>query len=274
MVRCAFGPKVARRLLRCELERLCGESGRTHAQVGERLGMTRSGFTQFLRGRTLPSRPVLEVLVSYFARPEHLPLLLELLSAAKARPERVVELVTPHEPGPVLVSVATSIEAYDPMLVNELLRSEPYARAVIEHRGGGEPEVAEALTGQAPLTRATAPVRLWAVLEERVLRRPVGGAGVVRGQVEHLLELAELDNVTLQVLREEVGLHPSLQGPIFLLRFDDHWRVAYEETRRCGYYYDAVDAVEDYGQAMNHLRHLSLDPAATKDFLVGLRAEL
>jgi hypothetical protein len=50
-------------------------------------------------------------------------------------------------------------------------------------------------------------------------------------------------NVNLQVVPHEVGVHPALQGAFFLLRFEDDWRVAYEETRRSAYYYDSPEAV-------------------------------
>jgi hypothetical protein len=115
---------------------------------------------------------------------------------------------------------------------------------------------------------------LWWVVEEHALRRPVGGAAMMAGQLDHLLELMRQPNVNIQVIPHEVGVHPSLKGAFFMLRFGDDWRVASEETRRSAYYYDAPEAVEDYEKVMNHLRHLALNPKRSRALVAKLRKDL
>lgn len=99
-----------------------------------------------------------------------------------------------------------------------------------------EDSVALRLRRQSVVTREESPAELWCVVEEQVLRRPVGDPSVMAGQLDHLLELTKRPNINLQVIPHEVGVHPALTGAFFLLRFDDDWRVAYEETRRFAYY--------------------------------------
>src|SRR6266496_2823821 len=87
-VQVTFGPQVARRVLRYELDRLCDQAGKTHTQAGERLGMSRVGFTQLISGKNLPSRPALEVLMDFFGRRDRIPMMIELLSVAKLKPDQ------------------------------------------------------------------------------------------------------------------------------------------------------------------------------------------
>jgi hypothetical protein len=93
-------------------------------------------------------------------------------------------------------------------------------------------------------------------------------------QLDHLLELTKRPNINLQVIPTEVGVHPSLKGAFCLLRFDDDWRVAFEETRQFAYYYDKPHAVEDYGKVLNHLRHLALNPKRSRALIAKVRKDL
>ncbi|MBP2339668.1 transcriptional regulator with XRE-family HTH domain [Saccharothrix coeruleofusca] len=278
----AFGPRVARRVLQYELERLREQAGVTHARAGERLGISRVGFTHLTSGRNLPSKPAVEVLMDLFGCPDRVPMMLELLSRAKQRTDGTgapISSMNDFELAIGLEAVATDIEAFESMSVTGLLQTEAYARALIGYHASITPgvdveqSVALRVQRQSVITRETAPARLWCVLEEQALRRPVANAEVMREQFEHLLDMTERQNVTLQVMPREVGLHPALKGPFFLLRFEDDWRVAYEETRHHAYYYDSADAVEDYAQVMNHLRHLALNPQRSRAFLERLRKE-
>src|SRR5438034_832147 len=70
---------------------------------------------------------------------------------------------------------------------------------------------------QAVLTRDP-PLRLWAITDEAALHRPVGGPGVMRAQLAHLAESAELPQVTLQALPYAVGAHPGMAGSFVILQ--------------------------------------------------------
>jgi hypothetical protein len=288
-VQVTFGPQVARRVLRYELVRLCEQAGRTHAEAGERLGMSRVGFTHLITGRNLPSKPALEILMGYFGQPDRVPLMLELLAVAKLKPDQQstvhqdIESSSSMNDFELLVgleAVAGGIDVFEPALVNGLLQTEAYARELITYHASItlgvdiEDSVALRLRRQSVITRDENPAELWCVLEEQALRRPVGGPAVMAGQLDHLLEMTQRPNIILQVIPHEVGVHPALKGAFYLLRFEDAWRVAYEETRPSAYYYDNPEAVEDYGKAMNHLRHLALNPKRSRTLLSKVRKDI
>lgn len=281
-----FGRQVARRVLRYELDRLCEQAGKTHTQAGERLGMSRVGFTHLVSGKNLPSRPALEILMEFLGRPDRLPLMLELLTVAKLKPDQQSTMrqhggslssMNDFELAVGLEAVATGIEVFDPEIVNGLLQTEAYARELIAYHASItqgvdiEASVALRMQRQTVITRDAGPAELWSVIEEQALRRPVGGPAVMAGQLDHLLDITKRPDVNLQVIPQEVGVHPALQGAFFLLRFEDDWRVAYEETRRSAYYYDSPEAVEDYEKVMNHLRHLALDPKRSRALIAKVR---
>jgi hypothetical protein len=284
-----FGPQVARRVLRYELVRLCEQAGKTHAQAGERLGMTRVGFTHMISGKNLPSRPALEILVDFFGRPDRIPMMLELLSVAKLKSDQQGRMRQDVESSSTmndfelaigLEGVATTIEVFDPVIVNGLLQTEAYARELITYHASitldvdVEASVAVRMRRQTAIMREESPAELWWVVEEHALRRPVGGTAMMADQLDHLLEVTRRPNVNVQVIPHDIGVHPSLKGAFFMLRFGDDWRVAYEETRRSAYYYDAPEAVEDYEKVMNHLRHLALNPKRSRALIARLRKEL
>lgn len=284
-----FGPQVARRVLRYELDRLCEQAGKTHAQAGERLGMSRVGFTHLVSGKNLPSRPAIEVLMDFFGRPDRIPAMLELLAVAKLKPDQQGTVQQPAEASSSmndfelfvgLEAFATSIEVFEPMIVNGLLQTSAYARELIAYHASItmgvniEDSLSLRMRRQSVIKREETPAELWCVVEEQALRRPVGDAEVMAGQLDYLLEMTQRPNINFQVIPQAVGVHPSLKGAFFLLRFEDDWRVAYEETRRSAYYYDSPEAVEEYGKVMNHLRHLALSPKRSRTLIAKVRKEI
>jgi transcriptional regulator with XRE-family HTH domain len=152
-----------------------------------------------------------------------------------------------------LESAAVLIRSYEAQFVPGLLQTEEYMRAVIrgahldESSEGAERRIALRMARQVLLTQARAP-RLWAVVDEGALRRPVGGRDVLRAQLERLIEAAELPNVTLQVLPFGAGAHPAMIGAFSILRFPepDLPDVVYLEHLTNALYLDKRDEVEEY----------------------------
>src|SRR5215467_11161753 len=130
------------------------------------------------------------------------------------------------EPYVGLEEAASSIRCYEIQFVPGLLQTADYARAVamLGHPAPSADEVERRvrlrMARQAVLTRAT-PVHLWAVLDEAVLLRPIGGAEVMRGQLEHLIEVSAQPNVSLQLVPLELGGHAAAGGPFSILRFGE-----------------------------------------------------
>jgi hypothetical protein len=131
------------------------------------------------------------------------------------------------------------------------------------------------LARQALLTRPD-PLRLWAVIDEALLRRPVGGAQVMRAQLERLIEATALPNVTLQVLRFGASAHPAMTGAFSILRFadDDLPDVVYLEHLTGAIYLDKRDDVVPYVHAMEMICCRSENPSKTVSFLHRIVKEI
>ncbi|MFJ6136516.1 helix-turn-helix domain-containing protein [Kitasatospora sp. NPDC092286] len=123
-----------------------------------------------------------------------------------------------------LESSAASFRTFQVQLIPGLLQTADYARAAIGRLAiGASSEDVEARVRvrrerQAVLTQPK-PLEVWAVIHEVALRSLVGGAPTMRGQMEKLLELAVLPNVTIQVMPSETGVHQGMNGPFSILGF-------------------------------------------------------
>lgn len=135
-----------------------------------------------------------------------------------------------------LEAEAIELHVYDTQLINGLLQTKEYARAVFEmwqpllDEEVIEQRVAARLARQEVFTRRPAP-HLSFVIEEAVLLRPIGGDAVWRGQLEHLMLMAERRNVVIQVMPLARQEHAGLAGPFTLMENKDGRRIAYTEVQ-------------------------------------------
>ena len=113
-------------------------------------------------------------------------------------------------------------------------------------------------------------------MDEAVLRRPVGGAAVMRGQLEHLLEMARLPHVTLQVVPFSRGRHAAESGSFTVLRFEerDLPDVVYLEQLTGAVYLDQRPDVEEYLKVADALSGEALTPDATAAFIEQVVREI
>jgi transcriptional regulator with XRE-family HTH domain len=173
-----------------------------------------------------------------------------------------------------LESAATLIRTYEGQLVPGLLQTEAYMRAVIggaqldESPEEAERRVALRILRQTLLTREQPP-RLWAVIDEAALRRPVGGPEVMRGQLERLIDATKLANVTLQLLPLGEGAHPGMVGAFSILRFADQELpdVVYVEHLTNALYLDRHDDVNQYLHVIDSISMRAAPPDKTVDLL-------
>jgi hypothetical protein len=114
------------------------------------------------------------------------------------------------------------------------------------------------------------------VLEECVLRRPVGGQTVMREQLRRLLEIADMPTVTLQVLPMTVGEHMGMNGPFTVYHFDnpDDPNVVYIEHPREDLYLENSEHVDPYIIAFDLLRASALSPERSVTFIKALARKL
>ncbi|MFF7248527.1 helix-turn-helix domain-containing protein [Embleya sp. NPDC008237] len=136
------------------------------------------------------------------------------------------ELTRTHAEYIALESDASDQYSVETILIPGLLQTEDYTRAVVEiQRPDAAPHRIELLTKVrqervSVLTRPD-PLRVWSVISESALRHVVGGAAVMRAQLEHLADMARRPNVHVQVLREDSGMHAAVIGSFQMLRFLD-----------------------------------------------------
>ncbi|MEV7423551.1 helix-turn-helix transcriptional regulator [Streptomyces sp. NPDC091212] len=182
-----------------------------------------------------------------------------------------------------LEEAARTIRAYEPHFVPGLLQTEEYAHAVLTTGSVGrmvdrdriDRHVALRLERQTLLDRQDAPV-FWAVLDETVLRRPVGSRAVMRAQLDRLLEMIELPRVTLQIATFATGPHAGTYSPFVLFRFDipEVRDMVYIEYLTGALYLDEDSEVTAHMQAMDMMVTHAEPATRTKDLLTGFRAEL
>jgi hypothetical protein len=124
---------------------------------------------------------------------------------------------------------------------------------------------------QQLLTQPGAP-ELWAVLDEAALRRAPDGRKVMRAQLEQLLQITDLPNVTLQIVPFHVGPHAAAGGPFTILRFPepDLPDLVYLEQLNSAVYLDQPDDVIDYVTVMDRLCVQAETGAASRDLLSAL----
>ncbi|MFI9174925.1 helix-turn-helix domain-containing protein [Streptomyces lincolnensis] len=181
-----------------------------------------------------------------------------------------------------LEGAAALIRQYEPHFVPGLLQTEDYARGVLRSGAIGQtsPEdierhVALRMERQGLLTRQDAP-RLWVVMDETVLRRPVGEPEVMRAQIDKLLDATKLPNVTLQVAPFANGPHPGTYGPFVLFRFavSELPDMVYSEYLTGAVYLDARAEVATHLEVMDRMAAQAATAHRTKEILKDLRKEL
>jgi transcriptional regulator with XRE-family HTH domain len=180
-----------------------------------------------------------------------------------------------------LEAAATLIRTYEGQFVPGLLQTDDYMRALVHgaHLEETNEDVGRRvrlrMARQTLLTREQPP-RLWAVVDEAALRRPVGGPEVMRAQLERLLEASKLPNVTLQVLGFGVGAHPAMGSSFSILRFPDQELpdLVYLEHLTNAVYLDKRHEVERYLDVMELLCVQSEPPAKTPAFIDKVLSEL
>jgi transcriptional regulator with XRE-family HTH domain len=281
----AGGPTVLRRLLGAQLRRLRERQGITREEAGYAIRASGSKMSRLELGRVgFKERDVADLLTLYGVTDEtDRDTLLALAQDANSPGWW-------HRYGDVLPSwfetyvgleeAAALIRTYEVQFIPGLLQTEDYARAVISLGNSASPpeeieqRVSLRITRQKLLTHGDSP-RLWAVVDEAALRRPIGGRDVMRGQIERLIEATKMPGVILQVLPFRVGGHTAEAGAFTILRFpeSDLPDVVYVEQLTSSLYLDRRDDVDEYMEAMERLCVVSAPPDNTAELLSRILQE-
>lgn len=173
---------------------------------------------------------------------------------------------------------AASIKDYDSAVVPGLLQSPEYVRALhdnpLPEPADVTPElverrVTERKRRQQLLVRADpSPLDFWAILDEAVLHRAIGGPAVMRSQLERVIEATQMPNVTVQVIPYTAGAHPALDSTFNILEFSGAVPdLVYSEGLAGFIYMDRADDVDRYKRVFAQLCEIALSPEHTSDLI-------
>lgn len=267
MVR-TYSPTVRRRRLAAELRRLREIAQLTIDDVAEKLKCSASKISRIETGHNGVSPKDARELLRLYGLPEdQVEALVQLAREARHKGwwHAYQEAFTGAFVG--LEAEASSLRAYQALLVPGLLQTEDYMRAVIRAARPGataaqvETRVQARLARQRLLTEADPP-QYWAVIDEAVLCRSVGGPRVMREQLRWLIERAALPNMTIQVLPFSAGAHAGMEGPFLILGFPEQSDpdVVYVDNTTAGIYLEDPAEILRYTLMFDHLRAAALSP--------------
>ena len=209
----------------------------------------------------------------------------ELIALARAAKERswwsvYSDIATPKLLQFVEYEAAAMItRIFEPLLVPGLLQTEEYTREFMGKLGGiyrrivWTPWSRFAMKRQELLEQGGPPPWFFFILDEGVVRRLVGGQDVMRGQIRHLIELANRDNVTIEVVPFSAGIDRGMHGPFIVFEFqepEDEDVLYLENPRGDLINRDDQEEIYIYREIFEELRRMSLGEKGTIDFLRGL----
>lgn len=252
-------------LFGARVRRLRTAAGLTQAELGERTHVVSTRITQIERASG--AKPTLE--------------LARALDAALGADDLLVELwpYVYREAFPdwsrkfmALSERAVAVRQYAAHVVPGLLQTEEYARAVLSLDAllEGEEQLEERVSarlGRQDRLSATDRPELWVILDEAVLRRPIGGHAVMRRQLRRLLDAAAERHITVQVLPFDQGGHEAMGGSLTLLTLPDGSEVAYTEGSDYGQLIEEPINVSRYKVIYDRLRAAALPPLMSLDMI-------
>lgn len=271
-------PTVLKILLGAQLRRLREQAGVSRDDAGYHIRASGSKISRLELGRvSFKERDVSDLLDLYRIDPETKQQLLQLTAEANATPwwQRYREVVPDWFQVYVgLEEAASLIRVYEVQFVPGLLQTEEYARAVVMQGSPNlAPEEVESRVavrmGRQKLFARENPPRLWAVVDEAALRRPMGSPEVLVGQVKRLIDAISEPNITLQIMPFKYGGHAAEGGAFTIMRFPeaDLPDMVYMEYLTGANYIDKAEDVEIYAAVMERLSVAGTSPDRTKDVL-------
>ena len=276
-------PTVRLRRLAAELRTLRTSSGLTRDAVVERTGINVATLYRIEHARVRPQTRTLRTLLDLYGADEQQQAdLVALLRDARQRgwlhayqselPEQYTTYIG-------FEGEARSVWNYESLFIPGLLQTEDYARAVIRavlpwaSRDEVERRVEVRMERQDVLHNDN-PLELWVIMDEAALRRQVGGHAVMHAQLGHLVEAADLPNVTFQVIPFDVGAHAGMPGSFVFMQFGEAAipDVVYFDSMAGDLFLEADADVRRYRLVFEHLRAVAVSPDESRSLVAALAA--
>jgi transcriptional regulator with XRE-family HTH domain len=279
-------PTVLRVVLGRRLQQLRENAGLSYEQAGRALAVTHATVRRMEKAEVGLKVPYVEKLLRTYGVGE------------EAEVEEFLSLVRQaNQPGwwrsyrdvlPEWFSAFVSLEsasgiirAYEPHYVPGLLQTESYARAVLR---AGMPQAPETEIRRQVCLREQRqrilqreePPMVWVVMDETVLRRRIGGAEVMREQIDRLIACTGAPNIRLQIMPYTAGPHAAMYGPFHLFRFPNEELpdVACAESLVGAEYYDRCGEVMTFLEALDRMCAQAAPIARTEAILSAMRKEI
>jgi len=284
-----YGPAVRRRKLGAELRALRADAGLTSGEAARLVGWHQSKVSRIETGASGVKPPDVRLLLdAYEVGDAQLRDMLLVLAGSDDGGGRhhwwhAYRGVLPpaYRDFISLESQASTIRTLETSVVPGLLQTPEYARAVTRAAVGGldndGPERLDALVqvrlARQDILRADPPLELSVVLDEAVVRREVGGPGVMARQLERLIQAAHLPQVRLQVLPFAAGAHIGITGPFVIFSFPStsDLDVVVLDHLTSSLYLERKEDLEAYSEAFNTLQFHALSPEDSLDYIAGIR---
>ncbi|WP_405829946.1 MULTISPECIES: helix-turn-helix transcriptional regulator [unclassified Streptomyces] len=234
-----------------ELRRLREGAGLKQSQLGDIIYCTGSLIGQVENTKRVPTRDFSERVDAALGTDGHFSRLVGLVLRSV--------LPTWFQPYAEMEARAAYISSFQAQLVDGLLQTEAYARAVLGawSEENLDAKVAARMERQRILDRENPPLS-WAVLSEAVLHQEVGGREVMREQLVHLLAMQKRQWVQVQILPFESGAHAGQMGSFTLLRLEDEHDLVYTEDFVQGYMTANPQALKEGSLRYDHLQAAAL----------------
>lgn len=274
------GPTLRRRRLGAELKRCRESAGLTQENVSRHFEWHSAKVTRIETARVaVTPRDVKDLLTLYGVEDQEYRETLMALARQSREKTWLTDYRDLMRPGNFvgLEAEASSMRTWEPIVLPGLLQTEAYMRALMRSGRSSDPpqhidrRVALRLKRQGRLT-SSGPLALAAIIDESVVRRVIGGSDVMNEQLRRLIEVAQLPNVTVQILPFDAGEHPFLGGSAALLEFREttHPDVVYLEGLAGDLYEEQPSEVGRYRDEFARLSEMALDHRLSLKMIEGL----
>jgi transcriptional regulator with XRE-family HTH domain len=282
----ATGPTVRRRRLGTELRRLRDSSGYKLEEVAAELGVAPSTLSRIETGKAPTKSAYLSQLLEMYGVTDsgQRQILVDMAREGHRKGWWAAYddvLPSGFDIYVGLEAETAAIRSYEISVVPGLLQTADYARAVLSetfprHTPQQIDRLVDLRMARQRRLDDKPPLELWVILDEAVIRRPVGGPAIMCRQLSHLVAAADRASLTIQVLPFSCGAHAAHSGPFSVLEFPERTdsEVAYAESV-AGYIYLEKDRdVRVRSEAFNRLRAAALSPSASGELIAVAARDL
>ncbi|MFC4531549.1 helix-turn-helix domain-containing protein [Sphaerisporangium dianthi] len=281
----AGSPTVKRRRLSAELIRLREQAGLTHDEVCKHLEWSRGRLTHMEQNKwTRPDVGNIRLLLDLYGvtdpKVREAVLNLARQSREKGWWQSYKDIFQGSLPG--FEADATQLRTYEIAFVPGLLQTMTYATAifragqVLEEDQAAVTRRVEGRMARQGILRREDPPELWAVIDEAALLRLVGGVDVMAEQLKHIIEMAKLPNITIQVLPNSAGAHVAMACGFVILDFagDLDPSIVYMETPTDSLFLERPEEVQAYTLIHNRVLAAALTAEESVTYIASLIARL